>query len=62
LIDQRRVSFHLATTAALKISADLQEFRVLLETKQARIFDIQVEGQLSFEVSLDRNRSSCFRC
>ncbi|UJR10669.1 hypothetical protein I4U23_014864 [Adineta vaga] len=32
------------TTPSLKINADLEEFRIILESKQARLFDIQVQG------------------
>ncbi|CAF4274926.1 unnamed protein product, partial [Adineta steineri] len=31
-------------TTSLKINADLEEFRIILASKQARLFDIQVQG------------------
>ncbi|CAF0945953.1 unnamed protein product [Adineta ricciae] len=32
------------TTPSLTINADLEEFRIILATKQARLFDVQVQG------------------
>jgi len=31
-------------TPSMKIKADLEEFRIILATKQLKLFDIQVQG------------------
>jgi hypothetical protein len=34
-----------STTTAVRINADLEEFRVILECERARLFDIQIQGR-----------------
>ncbi len=50
------ISFYLdvQATASLQLDANLEEFRIILASKQARIFDIQVQGleikKISFKI------------
>ena len=47
---------------SLQIQAGLEEFRIILATKQARIFDIQVQGIIKYFESISKIISFRYQC
>lgn len=43
---------------SLKIDADLEEFRIILASKRAKLFDVQVQGENNKNLFSDKNQYS----